>query len=735
MKRKLLDSFVFLALLTALSAIFVFNSSAAGYAKQGDFTYYIDGAKAVVTKYDGNAEKVTVPSKIGSATVVGIGNQAFWAKKSIKTLSLPSTILAIGKAAFNECTGITKLVLPSNLRTIGDSAFWYCTGLKAMYIPPSVTGISSTAFKGCKNLTAYVIPGTYAEKFAKADPNVKLGYLYASSIKFNVTAGKVAMGTTPQLKYTISPANVYNSKVTFKSSNTSVATVSAKGVVTPKKIGQTVITVTTADGSKKSASMTVSVVPQKVTGLKQTSNSTTGYSFSWNASKGAMGYGVYQYNAAKKIWDLKKIQTGCSYTVTGLKPGNYGDYKILAFAKIGNTYYKATASDTLRASVLTPGNVNNVKTTSTGNAVTLTWNAASNTTGYEIYKYNELSKAYELYGKTPKLTATVKNLEPNKKYVFAIRAYLVYGGKTYVAPTSVKNITAYTLPEKVTRLRVNADSLTQTSAMLTWKMIKGVSGYELYSIDSASKQTLVAKLPGSAVTGYTVDGLKPGQAVKYAVRAFSTSGTLRYGPMSDTVTVQTTTAPSTSEEAFNGFIEALNSSKSSTDDFYLIKATEVSGLAGTGAADCADILDTIAKPELSKLYFEGGIEGETALTAESFIYPLNAPSTLKYSDVKSFEYSENGDGYTVTVELKEENTSTGANAKIAPIINWGVVAGQHKGFIFDHCLYEGTVIEAKVQNGKIEYMTITIPLQFAFTVDMAPYLFSETITHHYIFGW
>ena len=67
MKRKLFNSFVFLALLTAISAIFVFNSSAAGYAKQGDFTYYIDGAKAMVTKYDGNAEKVTVPSKVGSA--------------------------------------------------------------------------------------------------------------------------------------------------------------------------------------------------------------------------------------------------------------------------------------------------------------------------------------------------------------------------------------------------------------------------------------------------------------------------------------------------------------------------------------------------------------------------------------------------------------------------------------------------------------------------------------------
>lgn len=735
MKRKLINSFVFLVLFTAISAISAFDSSAAGYARQGDFTYYIDGARAVVTKYDGNAATVSVPSKVGSATVVGIGNQAFWAKKSIKSLTLPSTIQSIGKAAFNECTGITKLVLPSKLKTISDSAFWYCTGLKAMYIPPSVTGIASTAFKGCSNLTAYVIPGSYAERFVKADPNVKLGYRFATSVKFSVTEGKAAVGTTPQLKYTVYPANAYNKTVTFSSSNTAVATVSAKGVITPKKCGQTVITVTTADGSNKSAKMTLTVVPEKVTGLKQTSNTTTGYTFTWNASRCATGFGIYRYNASTKKWDLVKTQTTRTFTVTGLKPGDYADYKVLAYAKIGNVYYKTAASDTLRASVLTPGNVSNVKVTSAVTSVQLSWKAAPNTTGYEIYKYNELSKSYELYGKTQKLTATIKNLQPNRKYLFGIRAYLVYSGKTYYAPTNVKNIAGYTLPERVTGLRVDADSLTQTSARLTWRMLKGVSGYELYSIDAASKQTLIAKLTNCAITGYTVDGLKAGQTTKYAIRAFDSNGTLRYGLMSDTVTVQTTSAPANNTEAFSGFIDALNASKASGGDFYLIKATEVTGLAGSQVSDCADILDTVAKPELSKLYFKDGIETETALTAESFVYPYNAPSTLKLSDVKSFEYSEDGEGYRVIVELNEESTSTGANAKIAPVINWGVVAGQHSGFVFSHCLYEGTVIEAKVQNGKIEYMTITMPVQFSFSVNTVPYTFSETITHNYIFGW
>ena len=266
-------------------------------------------------------------------------------------------------------------------------------------------------------------------------------------------------------------------------------------------------------------------------------------------------------------------------------------------------------------------------------------------------------------------------------------------------------------------------------------MLKGVTGYELYTVDTSGKQTLVAKLANSAVTGYTVEGLSPGKAVKYCVRAYDANGTLRYGAMSDTVTVQTTTAPSTNKEAFEGFIGALNTSKSSEGSFYLIKATEVSNIAGTINEDTAAILDTVAKTELSKLYFKDGLETETALTAQSFVAPYNTSSTLKLEDVKSFEYSEDGDGYKVIIELKEENSSSGTNSKIAPVINWGVVAGQHPGLVFTGCLYEGTVIEAKVQNGKIEDMTITIPVQFSFTLNSAEYIFAETITHNYIFGW
>lgn len=80
-----------------------------------------------------------------------------------------------------------------------------------------------------------------------------------TGVSLNETAVSLAPQETFALVATVSPSNAADKSVSFSSNNTSVATVSATGVVTAVAIGQAIVTVTTSDGGyTEQAQITVS---------------------------------------------------------------------------------------------------------------------------------------------------------------------------------------------------------------------------------------------------------------------------------------------------------------------------------------------------------------------------------------------------------------------------------------------------------------------------------------------
>jgi len=89
---------------------------------------------------------------------------------------------------------------------------------------------------------------TVSDAFAKTCKVTVL--MPVKSVKLNKTKLILKKGKTTKLIATVTPANASNRKVTWKSSNSKIATVSSTGLVKAKTKGTAYIYVYTVDGKK-----------------------------------------------------------------------------------------------------------------------------------------------------------------------------------------------------------------------------------------------------------------------------------------------------------------------------------------------------------------------------------------------------------------------------------------------------------------------------------------------------
>ena len=97
-----------------------------------------------------------------------------------------------------------------------------------------------------------------------------------TSVSLDKTSLELTEGGTDTLTATITPNNATNKNVTWESSNTSVATVDANGLVTAVSAGTATITVT-ADGKSATCTVTVTAATVPVTGVTMNKTSTSLY--------------------------------------------------------------------------------------------------------------------------------------------------------------------------------------------------------------------------------------------------------------------------------------------------------------------------------------------------------------------------------------------------------------------------------------------------------------------------
>lgn len=244
------------------------------YLKEGqeltiqEFTkgVFVDSKEACTITSSSNA--VTVGDKIKAGTK---------GQMAILTLKAGTTTKTIKVYTTDETGKIPTqaVVLNKTFVTLNPGK---TEQLKITYLPDYATASIGTV-KWTSSNEAVVTVDAAGKLTAKAagkaiitaitsDGNVMYCIVTVENIKVSkitittTTSNKIATGKKVTLKATVTPSNAYNKGVTWKSSNTKVATVSSSGVVTTKKKmgGKTVtITATAKDGSGKKASYKIYV--------------------------------------------------------------------------------------------------------------------------------------------------------------------------------------------------------------------------------------------------------------------------------------------------------------------------------------------------------------------------------------------------------------------------------------------------------------------------------------------
>ena len=328
-----------------------------------------------------------------------------------------------------------------------------------------------------------------------------------TSVSLNKTSLTLDVSKSYTLTKTVSPSNAVTS-YTWRSSNTSVATVDGNGKVTAKASGTATITVKTSNGKTATCKVTVNLPAPQITGL---ANTTGGIKISWNKVDGAYGYRLY-YKPASGGWKRFKDTTATSFTDSGVVPNKTETYTIRCIDKNGNTI--SGFNSTGWSKKYTPVAPTITRLSNSSKGVSVTWNKIAGVYGYRIYQ--KTSNGWKRIKDTTATSYTDSAVSANQTKTYTIRC-IDKNGKT------VSGFNSKGWSKKYTATTPKITKLTNTSkgVSVTWNKIAGVYGYRLYRKYDGGSWT---KVKDTTSTSFTDSGAKKGKKATYTVRCIDRKG-------------------------------------------------------------------------------------------------------------------------------------------------------------------------------------------------------------------
>lgn len=536
--RKKIVTIIGIVMLSIIVSVLSENTLEVFALENENYRYTIDETNKTVTieAYTGEEKEVTVPAQIDGYPVT-ILDGAFYKDTDVQKVILPNTIkeitgwtfyyctnlkevvlsenlTIITQQVFSGCSKLEKINLPDSLREIGNSAFSACGLLKEIKIPSGIKKIPDGLFYGCTSLVSVSLPtgiesiGTEAFMMCSSLRNLML----PESIKeiysgaFNSCDALTELCLPDSLELLESTRLLpKNTKYYVKDGTDIYQSLSIRGLNVIAKIDFAKATGLVVNYTYTSSYTGKEVKPELLVKIEnQRLTKETDYKVSYN----------------------NNINIGMgNITISGV--GKYTGSVIYNFSII-------------------PQKVINVKQTGySESGIKVQWNPVSgNVDGYQLYRYDSVSKTYKKIKSILVNSATETGLSPSMQYTYKIRAYKKIDNKIFYGEFS-NAATAVTSPSKVANFRWMESK--SDRVRLRWdRGTSKVSGYQIYKYSNTQKKYILSKtISQSSQISWTNMYLKSNTEYRYKIRAYITvNGNTYYGLLSDEVMASTaTTAP------------------------------------------------------------------------------------------------------------------------------------------------------------------------------------------------
>ncbi len=556
---------------------------------------------AKVELIEWNAFKGSALSSITfSGKETSIGDNAFQNCDNLKSVSIPNSVSSIGRYAFQDCDKLVNISLGTGLTEIPEYSFEHCDVLSKIVLPYRISSISKNAFANCVALTEITIPratenietavfsypekmtikgvsGTYAAAYAKSN-GIRFvnNEVKATAVSFNKSGITINKGSSERLIMNVTPS-AFTDAVSWKSTNTNVATIDDSGLVTAKGVGTATIKVTVGNVS---TSCKVTVV-QPVTSISLNATNVMIETANWYYKLEAS---VYPSEAANKTvkWNSSNENVATvtqDGTVTGKSKGTAvitvtaqdgSNVSKTCNVTVKNNEYRVTDFNKLESPHNYANNCGDYWSYSDNNASQLNITFDKRTSVEENFDYlliynhdwdvvgkytgTELAgKTITVQGKTVRIQLLsddggnewgfkVTNINSTHKHTWDAGKITkqptstATGIKTYTC-TKCKATKTETLP--VTRLQTpTAKAVVNANGGFTisWNKIDGADKYDVY-IDNGAGYKLLRTVTGtSTTTGTAVYGKK----YAYKVRAVNSKNSAVTSAFSIAVTATNT---------------------------------------------------------------------------------------------------------------------------------------------------------------------------------------------------